>query len=268
MIALAIVAIALVSFTLVSIGAAFLRFHNFELWLDGRTLRSTGGLLTRHEHSLELGKIQTLVLQQGLVQNWQRRFSFAVRQAIAGRQKDGNQVFRIPLVTAKQAQDLRQQFLGPEAGRLSQDPRAAGFHRISRHYLRAPVLFVGLLPATVLAAVLWRAAGPMALVTYAWVPVVGLAAWVRWRRAGFTMDADEIVCRSGLLGYKTVSLLMRKVQRITVSQSRYQRRRGLASIRFYMASGKVQLPYLELDSACQIRDYVLYRVESTELKWH
>ncbi|MDH3431363.1 MAG: PH domain-containing protein, partial [Gammaproteobacteria bacterium] len=34
-------------FALVSIGAAFLRYHNFELFLDGSRLQSVGGLLTR-----------------------------------------------------------------------------------------------------------------------------------------------------------------------------------------------------------------------------
>jgi len=58
----------------VSIVAAFLRYHNFELFLDGRTLRSHGGLLTRHEHSMDLEKIQTVRLQQGIVQSWLGRF--------------------------------------------------------------------------------------------------------------------------------------------------------------------------------------------------
>ena len=66
------VALALL-LAVISIAIAFLRFHNFELSLDGRTLRSHGGLLTRHEHSMDLEKIQTLRLQQGILQSGLRR---------------------------------------------------------------------------------------------------------------------------------------------------------------------------------------------------
>ena len=74
--------------------------------------------------------------------------------------------------------------------------------------------------------------------------------------------------RSGLLGFRTVGLLFRKVQRVTVTQSRYQRRKGLASLRMYMASGKVSVPYIEHELAQQLRDYILYRVESSQRAWH
>ena len=81
-------------------------------------------------------------------------------------------------------------------------------------------------------------------------------------------DKDEIVRRSGLFGYRTVGLLFRKVQRVTVTQSRYQRRKGLASLRMYMASGKVSVPYIEHETAQRLRDYILYRVESSQRAWH
>ena len=59
---------------LISIAAAFLRYHDFKLHLDGNTLRSRGGLLTRHEVSMDLGKIQTLRLQQGIILRGFKRF--------------------------------------------------------------------------------------------------------------------------------------------------------------------------------------------------
>ena len=108
----------------VSIAAAFLQYHNFELFLDGRTLRSHGGLITRHEHSMDLEKIQTIRLQQGVVQNWLGRFRMTLRQAISGRKQRSQKVFTIPVVTAELADNLRPLLLASEAGRLTQDPRA------------------------------------------------------------------------------------------------------------------------------------------------
>jgi putative membrane protein len=58
------------------------------------------------------------------------------------------------------------------------------------------------------------------------------------------------------------------VQRVTVTQSRYQRRKKLASLRMYMASGTVNIPYIDHQQAQQLRDYILYRVETSQKAWH
>jgi putative membrane protein len=101
-----------------------------------------------------------------------------------------------------------------------------------------------------------------------WLPLIAVLSWRKWRRAGYLHDDDELVRRSGLFGFRTVSLLFRKVQRVTVTQSRYQRRKKLASLRMHMASGSVQVPYIDHAKAKQLRDYILYQVESSQKTWH
>jgi putative membrane protein len=53
-----------------------------------------------------------------------------------------------------------------------------------------------------------------------------------------------------------------------VTQSRYQRRKNLASLRMYMASGTVNIPYIDHLRAQQLRDYILFRIESSQKAWH
>ena len=252
----------------VSIAAAFLRFYNFELFLQGQTLYSNGGLLTRHQHSMELGKIQTLRLEQGVLQRLLKRYRLTARQATSSGKNRNKKVFDIPLVTAEFADMLRQNFLTPEGGRLTQNPRSEEFKAVSRAYMRSRILFVGLLPGLLASAVFWRAMGATSLLLLLWVPLTTAAAYRSWRCAGYLHDNDEIIRRSGFLGYRTVGLLFRKVQRVTVSQSRYQRRKGLASLHMFMASGTVKVPYIAHAKANQLRDYILYKVESSERAWH
>lgn len=254
-------------FVVVSIAAAFLRYNNFQLFLHGQTLRSHAGLLTAHEHSMELGKIQTLRLEQGIVLRLMKRFRMTARQAISGRKGRGK-VFLVPVVTAELADSLRSKFLMPEGGRLSQNPASTGFTAISPYSMRSKMLFVGLLPALLATTVLMKPLGAPALLCLLWLPVVAAAAYQNWKRAGYAHDDEEIIRRSGLLGYTTAGLLFRKVQRVTVSQSRYQRRRGLATLRMYLASGSVTVPYIEHARAKQLRDYILFKVESSEKTWH
>ena len=252
----------------VSIAAAFLQYHNFELHLDGRTLRSSGGLITRHEHSMDLEKIQTIRLQQGIVQSWLRRYMMTARQAISGRKQRNQKMFTIPVVTAELANTLRPLLLAQEAGQLTQDPRSDLFQPISPYYMRSRILFAGLIPTIIMTVILVAEAGVLGLVALIWLPLIGLISWRNWKRAGYQHDDNEIVRRSGLLGYRTVGLLFRKVQRVTISQSRYQRRKNLASLRMHMASGSVRVPYIEQEKAKQLRDYILYKVESSQRAWH
>lgn len=253
---------------LVSITAAFLQYHDFELYLDDRTLRSHGGLLTRHEHSMDLEKIQTLRLQQGIVQAWLKRFRMTARQATASGRQRSQKMFVIPVLTAAEADGIRPNLLGPEAGRLSQDPRSTQFRPISRYYMRSRLLYGGLVPALLLGIVASNVAGAYGLAALLWVPVMAGFSWRNWKRAGYCHDDNELVRRSGLLGFRTASLQFRKVQRVTVSQSHYQRRKGLASLRLYMASGSVRVPYIDYATAARLRDYILYKVESSQRAWH
>jgi putative membrane protein len=268
LIGMAIIVIVIILFVVASIAAAFLRYHNFELHLQGDTLRSSGGLFTRHEHSMKRGKIQTLRLQQGVVQRLLNCYRLTARQAVSGGNNRSQKVFVVPVVTAELADTLRKQFLAPEAGRLTQDPTSEQFVSVSRYYMRSRILFGGLVPALVASIASAPFLGIASLTFMLWLPVVAGITYRNWQRAGYMHDNDEIVRRSGLLGYRTVGLLFRKVQRVTVTQSRYQRRKDLASLRLYMASGSVRIPYIDHDKAKQLRDYILFKVESSQKAWH
>ena len=267
-IVLIFVLLLVVILALASIAAAFMHFHNFELFLEQQTLRSAGGLLTRHEHSMDLGKIQTLRLQQGIVQRLLGRYRMTAHQAVSGGRRGAGKVFDIPVVSAALADQLRQRLLAPEGGMISQDPESDQFVSISPYYMRSRILFIGLLPALVATVALWTVLGGFSLLFLFWIPGVAALVFRNWHRAGYMHDDNEIVRRSGWLGYRTVGLLFRKIQRVTVTQSRYQRRKNLASLRMYMASGSVRIPYIDHTTANQLRDYMLYKVETSQRAWH
>jgi putative membrane protein len=267
-IGISVALLLVVILVLTSIAAAFLRFHDFHLYLDGRTLRSTGGLLTRHEHSMDLGKIQTLRLQQGIMQRWLGHYRMTARQAMSGGRQRKQKVFDIPVVTAALADQLRARLLAPDGGVLTQDPTSPFFASVSPFYMRSRILYGGLFPAMACCIAFWPELGAISLVFLIWLPVVIALAFRSWRRAGYLHDDNELIRRSGLLGYRTVGLLFRKIQRISITQSRYQRRKDLASLRIYMASGSVRIPYIEHAKARQLRDYILYKVESSQQAWH
>lgn len=229
---------------LFTVAAAFLRYHDFALSLDGRTLRSQGGLLTRHDVSMGLDKIQTLRLQQGIVLRWLSRFRMTARQARSSHKNDASKNFTIPVVTSGEAAELRSLMLEAEGKGLVQDPSSPLFAPISKYSMRLPFLL------------------------FFWMPPAWPLIYLRWRHAGYLFTDHGLVRRSGTIGYRTVALLYRKVQRVTIRQSPLQRRKGLATLRVYMASGSVKIPFIEHALARNLRDYILYKVESSTRAWH
>ncbi|MGI9205804.1 MAG: PH domain-containing protein [Woeseiaceae bacterium] len=250
-----------------AIAGAFLRYYNFDLRAEEDTLRSTGGLLTRHEHSINLAKIQSLRAIQNPVLRIFRRYRLRAKQASSGKPGKGKQ-FVVPICDAEQLPTLSNEVFGTEFDGVELEPRSSSFQPIAKHYIRSRFLAFGFLPAVIVTSLFYVLIGKFALVFLIWLPISALAVWHHYRKFGFAIADNGVVLRRGFIGYQTVAFLHRKVQRINVTQTPLQERKGLATIRFYLASGSLRLPYVDHEMAKRLRDYILYKVESSQLAWH
>ena len=250
-----------------SIIGAFLRYHNFALVTDKDVLRSSGGLLTRHEHSVSFAKIQSVFVSQNPVLRMFGRFRLSAKQASSGK-PGADKLFVIPLSEPEQLPAIADEVFGDEFQDADLNPRAGEYQRISPRYVRSRMILTGILPALAVTGLISLAAGFYALAFLLWIPLDGLLVWTLYRKYGYRITPDGMLLRRGFLGFRVVAFTHRKVQRINVTQTIPQKRKGLATLRVYLASGSVKLPYIDVEMAKQLRDYILYKVESSELAWH
>ena len=262
-----------VALLMLTVASAFLRFNDFALFDDGTVLRSRAGLLTRKEVVLERGKVQQLSVSQSLTMRWMGRCRLRALPATSG-VASGNsmpvdlQTLNVPILGTKLLAGLRARLFGAEGQRLALHPKSAAFQAISPLYIRARTLAVGVVPALAALAVLLPLLGAAALLALAWPLLVLPATWQAWRRRGYLFDDDGLVSRRGLLGYSVDAFLFRKAQGATVRRSPLQRRKGLASLVVHLASGDITVPYIDFETACRLRDYLLFKAESSRLPWH
>jgi len=250
-----------------SIIGAFLRYHNFVLVSGSDVLRSTGGLLTRHEYSINFAKIQSVFATQNPALRLFGRLRLRAKQASSGR-RGRVKHFVIPLCEPAQLPSIAEKIFSDEFQSANLDPQSGDYTRISPRYVRSRVILTGVLPALALTGLTSLDAGFSALVFLLWIPVNGFLVWTIYRKYGYRIEADGMLLRRGFLGYRVVAFVHRKVQRISVTQTITQKRKGLATLRVYLASGSIKLPYVDFEMAKQLRDYVLYKVESSQLAWH
>ena len=273
----------LVTLLVAVVTAAFLRHHGFTLWRRGTALRSRGGLLTQKEVVVETAKIQQLTLSRNLVLHWFRRYRFGALPAGAiqmpGSEGPANLEFAdnlaVPLLDASAAESLRRQIFGNEAAGLTLLPASPAFKRVSPYYIRAFALRAGVLPLLV-ATVFFSIPGapvavtslPFALGSVAWLALSVLIGLQSWRRRGYLHDDEGLASRRGFIGSRVDAFLFRKVQGVTVRQSPLERRKRLASLEVHLSSGAVAIPCIAQEAATSLRDYILYKVESSRLRWH
>ena len=257
----------LVFLMIASIIGAFLRYHNFVLESDNDVFRSTGGLLTRHEHSVNFAKIQALFATQNPMLRLFGRLRLRAKQASSGKPGRGKH-FIIPLCEPEQLPTIAGEVFGDEFQSVDLDPGTGDYQKISPRYIRSRVILTGILPAVAFTGLMMVPTGLSALVFLGWIPINALVVWTIYRKFGYHIATDGMLIRRGFLGFRVVAFVHRKVQRISVTQTMPQKRKGLATLRIYLASGTIKLPYVDFEMAKQLRDYVLYKVESSKLAWH
>lgn len=250
-----------------SVAGAFLRYHGFSLRMDGDVLRSVGGLFTRQEHSVGRAKVQTITVVHSAVLRLCRRFRVRIRQASSGRSARRRD-FQVPVCRLPQVREIAGQILLDEYDELPVDPSDTAFAPISGFYVRSRLVLFGVLPLVVAVPLLWLVIGWPALSAVLWLPACALVVRAVHRRYGISVTSNGIALRSGFVGSRIVVWLHRKVQRVTVTQSPFQRRRNLATLRFYLAAGAFHIPFVDYSAALRLRDFVLYRVESSDIAWH
>ena len=232
---------------------------------------------------VEAPRIQQLTVSQGLVLRWFRRYRLrALPAAALVSPEDSHTVglevpdlLDVPLLEDRLAEHLRTLLFGREARGGPVLPHAGEFTRVSAWYIRALTLRYGFLwaPFFVLLLMAAWAGRPVSVSTIlTWwavtIPAALLVACQRWRRQAYVHDSDGLASRSGFIGSEVKAFLMRKTQSATVRQSPLQRRKNLATLHLQLACGKITVPHIDRRAACALRDYILYKVESSRQRWH
>ena len=254
-------------------------YYGFTLFRERTAYRTRGGLFSLREVVVQSTKIQQLKLSQNLVARCFRRFRLSIHPA-----SDEVEVLVVPLLGARMAEALRTEVFGREGRGLTLLPRNRAMVRVSPQYIRARALKIGIAPALAGPALGLPIAGPAlglpiagpspgwAEFSVIWILAClflsGLIALQSWRRLGYVHDDDGIAIRSGFVECKVDAFLFRKAQSVKMTQSPPQRRRGLATLEVELASEVLKVPYIDHRLACQLRDYILFKAESSHRPWH
>jgi putative membrane protein len=282
---LAIFVLLLALLRLLSVAWYLVRYRGFTLRRERDELRTEYGLLTRVSSVIPTHRVQLLTVTASLLHRWFARASIEVETAGASEEgSDLNQQL------AASGVKLTRQWLAPivpdgtPAGLVRRimpeiDLDAVEWQPIHPRAVRRIVRRVGIVvvPLTALVmAGLSLSRIPVHPLHALWIPAAALpGAWLiarRWvRSAGWALTDDAIFFRSGWPGRSTSVVRFANMQTVSLSQSPFDRRNGMATLAVDTAGAgmghKVEIPYLEASIAARTLGRLYAEGCATEFRW-
>lgn len=222
---------------------------NWDLALVRTTsgLRRTAGLLSTTSRSSTARRIQSITTDDTPPQRW-LGFTHARLRVF------GDNDLSLPGARPDELARLRALVLGattpPVLDRM-----------ISRWSVFRTVRNVAVLTGVV-TVLLWFVVGGWAALSLIAAPTQWVIARHRWRRRRWGIADGRLAESYELLHRHTAEMPIVKAQVVTVSQSFFERRKGLATVRLQSADGHLAVPMIDVGDACAVRDHVLHAVET------
>jgi putative membrane protein len=236
-----------------------LKEHGFRLDRTEKGFRRRRGLLTLTDVVMPAHRVQAAVIQTGPIRR--RRGWHALKfVSLAQDSKDESNYVAAPLATLAEIWPIAKAAHIDAPGDDTGFQRGAGQHWSIQILLLVPVILLAMV-----AVVLFADARPMRsiLLLLLLVPLVPFL-WLDWRKYHYALDGQQIYVRCGWWRQKLTIAPQVKVQTVEISQGPISRRQGLATLRFGIAGGALEMVAVPLATAQAIRDAVMEKVAAVD----
>ena len=240
-----------------------LKYFDLRFIKTTRGFKIVSGLFTRKERSANLQKIQFINWSRNPIKRIFGLYDIRLSQATSSKLTEKQSLY-VPGAYIHQLKEVRAAYMPQE----SQIPFA--IHRISKAVIGRRVLYIGLLPASVICLLeyfdgtLFSADLFFPLI---WVLFVFITSKIYFKKWKYELSDEGLRIQRGVIGQKASLLKWYKVQTVKIQQGIYQQRKDLADIYFSTAGGTIRIPYIELEKARNIKNFVLYKIETNHRKW-
>ena len=237
----------------------YLREHGFRLTQTSKGFRRQRGLLTLTDVVMPTHRVQAAVVQTGPIRK-RRGWHSLKFVSLAQDSKEESNYVAAPLATLDEVWRIAQVagIHGPDGD--EQLRTGAALHWIIQLLLLVPPLLIAMAALVIFADTSFA---PTLLLLLLLV-FAAFMFWCDWRKYRFGIDDQQLYLRRGWWQQRLTLAPQLKVQSIEIAQGPLARRFGLASLRFGIAGGTLEMIALPLSTAQAIRSTVMEKVAAVD----
>jgi putative membrane protein len=236
-----------------------LREYGFRLDQTAKGFRRRRGLFTLTDVIMPTHRVQAAIVQTGPFRK-RRGWHSLKFVSLAQDSKEETNYVAAPFATLEEVWRIAiaATIAAPDGDERLQ--RGVATYWLTQLWFIVPVLL------TAMAALVIFADTPIGRTTLLLLLLLlpGAFFWLDWRQYRFGLDDHQLYLRRGWWRQQMTIAPQVKVQSVEIAQGPLSRRQGLASLRFGIAGGTMEMVALPLATAVAIRDAVMEKVAAVD----
>ncbi len=236
-----------------------LREHGFRLDQTAKGFRRRRGLFTLTDVIMPTHRVQAALVQTGPFRKRRGWHSLKFVSLAQDSKQEANYV-AAPFATLDEVWRIAQ------AAAIAAPDGDEPMQRGVATYWLTQLLFIVPIVLTAMAALMIFADAPIGRTTFLLLLLFlpGALFWLDWRQYRFGLDSHQLYLKRGWWRQQMTIAAQVKVQTVEIAQGPLSRRQGLASLRFGIAGGTMEMIALPLSTAVAIRDAVMEKVAAVD----
>lgn len=258
---LAIIPLMLIATLLLSLFRTVLKYYNLIFKETSQGYRLVSGLFTRIEKQAALQKIQLVGWHTNPLKKLYGMFQLNLSQAFSSSMVR-KQTMQIPGIYAEQIERVCNSYF-PENNKEDYSTHPVSPRLMIRTFSFISIVLVALVGIKyfeIIPDFEWL------MIAFAFA-IAGIYTYCSWKKWEVQISPKGLLLRRGFIRTSYLLLRWEKIQGLRSRQSIFQKRRALSDLHIFTAAGVVKIPYLKENLIEELRDYLLYYVESDDKPW-
>ncbi len=240
---------------------SFIRFYELKLTQLSNSFKLSFGLINTKEISIPMSKIQVISWHQNPFRQVLKFETLKIKQAISSERIQKKQAIEIPACRLSHQQSIKNAIFGDTEPIFSKEYKSHWIYFL-RNFLLSTCIFV--LPTIFF----WWQDQEYQISLIIYEIFWALFFILSYKRRSFRISESQLEITKGHISKNIYQMQNFKIQAISFNQNILIKKRHLANITIYTASGdNLRIPYIPEKLAMDVYNFLLYKTESSEKPW-
>jgi len=247
---------------LISLIRTVLKYFQLNMYRIGDGFIVESGLFNRREYAAKDHKIQLLSWSQNLLQKWSSIFELKLKQA-SSVAVSANKSLQVAGLEWQDVQDTKAYLLKEEFPEL----QGIDTHPVHSYYRFKRIYYWTLFLVPAIGGFFFFGEKNIALGVFLWYLYGLISSHLSYKKKRYGLTDNLLMILGGTFGHRATIVQSFKLQNVSIESTPFQRRRDLASLVLHTASGQLSIPDIGYSRCLELKNYLLYKVESSTRSW-